>query len=293
MPVTGARPLVGHVRELARFSPDGFGRRTLAETDAVRVVVAALEDGQEIPLHAPPLDLVMTIVEGIGEVAAGDAVHPVRAGDVVVVPAGETRGLRALGGPLLAVNVVSPPPGPDDHGHAPNAWPATAAAPEVAKLILDEHAGLFPHLAHLGHLAAESESLGEAALRDRLAGILGFLRDGLLPHAEEEERSVYPAAELVLRAVGGATGTMRIDHRAVRARVDELAALVQGPLGETERTSARRLLYGLEALLEVHFTKENEVYVPLLDRLSPAERAALHARLSGEHAHGEHHHQES
>jgi len=288
MALQQSRALVVRAVEAAEFSPEGFGRRTLVETDRLRVVVAALEDGQQIPLHAPQLDLVMTIVEGIGEVVAGQSLHPVRAGDVIVVPAGETRGLRAIGGRLVALNVVSPPPGPDDHSHSTTAWPAEEEAPDLAALILAEHAGLFPQLPRLGSLAAEATDLGEAEFRARLREVLGFLRDGLLPHAAEEERSVYPAAEKLVRAVGGATRTMSIDHRFVGRMVEDLETLEKGPLSDTDRQLVRRLLYGLEALLEVHFTKENEVYVPLLNRLSAAERKELHARLTGgEHVHTE------
>jgi quercetin dioxygenase-like cupin family protein len=286
MAVKPVRPVVGSVAELAEFSAVGFGRRTLAETDRFRVVIAALEDGQQIPLHAPPLDLVMTIVEGTGQVMAGASVHSVRAGDVVVVPAGETRGLRATGGRLLAVNVVSPPPGPGDHSDTSAAWPPDEEAPDVAGLILAEHGGLFPHLEHLGSLALESTELPETDFRTRLREVLEFLRDGLLPHAQEEERSVYPAAEKLLRAIGGATRTMSIDHRFIGEMVEELEGVRAGPLSGAERDHARRLLYGLQALLRVHFTKENEAYVPLLNRLSPAERRQLYDRLAGgDHGH--------
>jgi quercetin dioxygenase-like cupin family protein len=282
MAVKQTPPLVGSVAELAEFSADGFGRRTLAETDRLRIVIAALEDGQQIPLHAPPLDLVMTIVEGTGQVMAGESVYSIRAGDVVIVPAGETRGLRATGGRLLAVNVVSPPPGPGDHSHTSAAWPPAEKAPDVGDLILKEHGALFPHLDRLGSLALEATKLPEAELRTRLREVLEFLRDGLLPHAQEEERSVYPAVEKLLRAVGGATRTMSIDHRFVGEMVEELEGIAGGALGGAEREHARRLLYGLKALLRVHFTKENEAYVPLLTRLSPADRRQLHERLSGE-----------
>ena len=276
MAVKQARPLVARAADLAEFSADGFGRRTLAETDQFRVVIAALEDGQQIPLHAPALDLVMTIVEGTGQVMVGDSVHSIRAGDVVVVPAGQTRGLRATGGRLLAVNVVSPPPGPGDHSHTSAAWPPDEDAPDLGALILAEHGGLFPHLDHLGRLALESTTLPDDDLRTRLREVLEFLRDGLLPHAQEEERSVYPAVERLLRAVGGATRTMSIDHRFIGEMVEELEGVSSGPLSDAERDHARRLLYGLKTLLEVHFTKENEAYVPLLARLSPAERRKLH-----------------
>ena len=281
--------LAGRAVDLAHFSGEGFGRRVLAETERFRVVVAGLEDGQEIPLHAPDLDLVMTVMDGTGEVMAGSTAHAVRAGDVVFVPRGQTRGLRAIGGRLVAVNVVSPPPGPGDHAHGGAPWPATEPGPDVAALVMEEHGGLVPHLEHLGRLAADAGILEEIELRRRLGAVLEFLRDGLLPHAAEEERSVYPAAEKVLRAVGGATRTMSIDHRFIGAMVEELAGLSTGALSAADRERARRLLYGLQTLLEVHFTKENEAYVPLLNRLSAADRETLFQRLSGG---GHAHHQE-
>ena len=293
MAVKQAQPLVGRAADLAEFSAQEFGRKVLAETDRFRVVIAALEDGQEIPLHAPPLDMVMTIVEGTGKVMAGEQVHAVRAGDVVIVPAGQTRGLQATGGRLVAVNVVSPPPGAGHHAATSTGWPAEDEAPDVGALILEEHGGLFPQLEHLGSLASEATSLGEVELRRRLSEMLAFLRDGLLPHAREEEASVYPAAEKLLRAVGGATRSMSIDHRFVGQMVDDLGSLGEGVLSSESKESIRRLLYGLQALLQVHFTKENEVYVPLLSRLSPAERRALYDRLSGGDGGHQNHHKES
>jgi hypothetical protein len=215
------------------------------------------------------------------------------AGDVVIVSAGQARGLRATGGRLVAVNVVSPPPGADHHAGSGAAWPVDEEPPDVAALILEEHAGLFPHLDDLGSLASEVTTLGEGELRTRLHDVLTFLRDGLLPHAREEEVSVYPAAEKLLRAVGGATRTMSIDHRFVGEMVEELGGLGEGLLSRANIESIRRLLYGLQALLQVHFTKENEVYVPLLNRLSPSERHQLYDRLSGGDGGNQPHHKET
>ena len=278
---TQSESKVARAVDLAEFSDKGFGRRSLLETERFRAVIVALEDGQEIPVHAPPVDLVITIVEGVGQVMAGDQAHWVRAGDVAVVRAGDRRGLRAIGGRLVAVNVVSPPPAGGDHAHTPASWPADDATPDVAAVILTEHGELLPHVNHLGDLAAQSATLTEPELRSGLAGVVQFLRDGLLPHAREEEVSVYPAAEKLLRASGGATRTMSIDHRFVGELVDRLEALARSPLSGSDREQVRRVLYGLQTLLEVHFAKENEAYVPLLNRLSPPERRHLYERLTG------------
>jgi len=293
MAIKQSEPLVGRAADLAEFSTEEFGRKVLAETDRFRVVIAALEDGQEIPLHAPPLDMVMTIVEGIGQVMAGQQMHSVRAGDVVIVPTGQTRGLRATGGRLVAVNVVSPPPGAGHHAGSEAAWPVDEEAPDVGALILKEHAGLSPHLDHLGSLASEVTRLDESDLRTRMREVLVFLHDDLLPHAQEEEMSVYPATEKVLLAVGGATRTMSIDHRFVGEMVAELDGFSDSLLSSANRERIRRLLYGLQAVLQGHFTKENEAYVPLLNRLSPAERRQLYDRLSGGDGGHQNHHKES
>jgi quercetin dioxygenase-like cupin family protein/uncharacterized protein (DUF2249 family) len=281
---TSTAPLIGRARELASFSGDGFGRRILFENDRLRVVLAAFEPGQEIPVHAPGVDLVLSVLEGMGEVRAGDQVHPVAAGDVVIVPAGEERGVRARTR-MVALHVVSPPPTEADHaavaggGH----WPSATAGPSVAQLILEEHAGLFPHLEDLGHLADEIQDLEGDQLGERLGGVLAFLKGGLLPHAEEEERSVYPAVERALRAVGGGTDTMSADHVRIRDLIAELEALAASDQSPANRRREQALLDGLRTVLELHFTKENERYLPLLDLLPPQERARLHEHLSGGH----------
>ncbi|HKC18596.1 MAG TPA: hypothetical protein VKE27_03100 [Candidatus Dormibacteraeota bacterium] len=43
-------------------------------------------------------------------------------------------------------------------------------------------------------------------------------------------------------------------------------------------------------LADVHPTKESETYVPVLNRLSPAERRLLHERLTGSSNPDEHNH---
>jgi len=282
-------PLVGHASELAEFTAEGFGRRVLFGTERFRVILAAFEPDQEIPIHAPAVDLALAVLEGTGELFAGDAVYDLRAGDVAVIPAGQTRGLRARGGRLVALHVVSPPPTAADHAAvaAGAAWPASEAAADPGAAIDAEHAELLPHLDHLRQLAARVDEIDEPALRSALDEILGFLRDGILPHAEAEEKALYPEVDSLLRATGGATATMSMDHREIRRLVEELAT-AQARAGGVEREVARRLLYSLEAILRLHFSKETEVYLPLLQRLSGREAAALLEALAA--MPGGHHH---
>jgi mannose-6-phosphate isomerase-like protein (cupin superfamily) len=66
--------------------------QVLHEDDRVKVVVAGLEPGGQIPPH--PGDFgVYHFLEGAGQMAVGDETFAVQAGATVVVPAGATRGM--------------------------------------------------------------------------------------------------------------------------------------------------------------------------------------------------------
>ncbi len=62
---------------------------------------------------------------------------------------------------------------------------------------------------------------------------------------------------------------MQRDHAEVHRLTEELGAL-RDQIGASTLTSEqvyglRRVLYGLYALVKLHFAKEEEVYLPLLD----------------------------
>jgi quercetin dioxygenase-like cupin family protein len=80
----------------------------------MKVVLTRFESGQFIPVHAPSVDMALLVLEGDGYVLAGQTEYTVGPGAVVVVPAGESRGVRATTR-LIALHVVSPPPTAADH----------------------------------------------------------------------------------------------------------------------------------------------------------------------------------
>ena len=94
---------------------DQFIARTVHETKRQKVVCGYFEPGQFIPVHAPDSDVAITVFEGEGVVRDGDREHEVEPGDVVAVPAGENRGVRATGGRLEATLVTAPPPTDAEH----------------------------------------------------------------------------------------------------------------------------------------------------------------------------------
>ena len=96
------------------FSSDRFNAVPVGATSRVRVFLVCLEPGQFIPVHRPAVDIAIIVLEGDGRVLAGDREEEVRPGAVVMVPAGEARGLLATAR-LVALTVVTPPPTDQDH----------------------------------------------------------------------------------------------------------------------------------------------------------------------------------
>jgi uncharacterized protein (DUF2249 family) len=108
--------------------------------------------------------------------------------------------------------------------------------------------------------------------------LVAFLKGELLPHAQGEERSLYPAVDPLVKVHGSATATMRVDHQFIAsyiARIEETASALRDATPEEQRALRRRLArlaLQLQALLEVHLEKEESVYLPLLERFLPADR---------------------
>ncbi|HEX5501485.1 MAG TPA: hemerythrin domain-containing protein [Thermomicrobiales bacterium] len=143
----------------------------------------------------------------------------------------------------------------------------------------EEHQELLPHIDQLRVVADGVGTLPGPELRRKIEEVRTFLVDHLLRHARAEEAALYP---VVARALGapGATATMRRDHVEIGRLTAELGALLDAPAGAERDAALRRVLYGLDALVRVHFAKEEEVYLPILDeRLTPAEARDLFAAL--------------
>jgi soluble P-type ATPase len=95
-----------------------------------------------------------------------------------------------------------------------------------------------------------------------------FLDEELLPHEVAEDTELYP---VLATALGGEdpVGTMSRGHAEIVHLTRRLGRLVddlppEGP-GPDERQELRRVLYGLDAVLRLHFAQEDEGYFSLID----------------------------
>ena len=143
-----------------------------------------------------------------------------------------------------------------------------------------EHEELREHIEHLGLAAREMPRLSEEEREAVRARILGFLRGTLLPHAKAEEEVLYPEwAQLV--GFAGAAAPMIHDHEAIVARVERLEAADVADVHALQET-----LYGLYALISVHFRKEEDLQLPAFDAAPEvAERVIARMGETSGHAH--------
>lgn len=139
--------------------------------------------------------------------------------------------------------------------------------------IRSEHAALRPHI---DLIRTTADAVGDTSLhvlRGLAESVLGFALRELLPHAEHENHLLYRAVEEALHAPG-ATRTMSREHVEIRRYLDELTTLSSSireghDLDPSTIRDLRRVLYGLHAVLVLHFEKEDEVYTALLEAKLP------------------------
>jgi hemerythrin-like domain-containing protein len=146
----------------------------------------------------------------------------------------------------------------------------------------DEHRELLPHIEAIRLVADDVGTVPADALHAEIARVSVFLSDHLIPHAKAEEAVLYPEVEHAMTAPG-ATATMSRDHVEVVALAGELAEIndrLKDDSPPSVVADARRVLYGLYALVRLHFTEEEEIFVPALEEALDADQAqAMFTRM--------------
>ncbi|HJQ72402.1 MAG TPA: heavy metal translocating P-type ATPase, partial [Actinomycetota bacterium] len=134
---------------------------------------------------------------------------------------------------------------------------------DVAERFRAEHREFAPELARVRSVADRLGELAPGDVRRELEAVRRFVVERLPQHEEEEEAAVYP---VVARLLGGedpmssmARAHLEISHlaRVFRQLLDELPE--DGPTPD-DLVDLRRVLYGLYAILRLHFAQEDEAY---------------------------------
>lgn len=134
-----------------------------------------------------------------------------------------------------------------------------------------EHHELGPVLDRIRTCADHLPLLAEDALHAELAELDGLLRTRLLPHEHADETSLYPRLE---RMLGGddPLAPLSRTHREI-LRLGRLFQhmtqdLPQGRLPPETVQDLQRVLYGLDAILRLHFAQEEEIYQGVTEAIS-------------------------
>lgn len=135
----------------------------------------------------------------------------------------------------------------------------------ITEPIRRHHGDLRPSVTALAVTAERVPAMTVDERRTAVEGALDFLRGRLQLHAEAEERWLYPE---VARQLGHpqATAPMVADHRLLREYVDALA-----DADPADATAVQATLYSIHALLDAHFRKEEDVYLPFLEYTDKAD----------------------
>lgn len=128
-----------------------------------------------------------------------------------------------------------------------------------------EHAEVLEELDEVAADAGRLTSLPKAEQRAQMRRIVAFFEDEIAPHAAWEEEVLYP---LVDRLAGGGehafTATMRHEHDVVAERIGELRR--EASRAEPDPREFMRKTDRLLGLLTAHFSSEEQVLLPLIDR---------------------------
>jgi heavy metal translocating P-type ATPase len=138
-----------------------------------------------------------------------------------------------------------------------------------------EHQEFAPHLQRIRAVADRLETYEPAEAMAELERIRWFLLERLVQHEEEEEAAVYP---VVAQLMGGEDpmGTMEHAHMEIEHLARVFGHLLsdlppEGP-GPDDLIDLRRVLYGLHAILRLHFAQEEEAYAWLAAESEDRER---------------------
>lgn len=144
-----------------------------------------------------------------------------------------------------------------------------AQPPEALRLARDlesAHRSLRPRIAELAALAARLDTLPPREALRALEEVREMLERELLPHEHEEQEAAYPVIAGMLREEDP-TGPLVQTHHEIRRLVRLFGRLVDRlpseGAGPEELHDLRRVLYGLHAILGLHFAQEDELFAML------------------------------
>jgi hemerythrin-like domain-containing protein len=145
------------------------------------------------------------------------------------------------------------------------AVPAIGAGELPTADFRDEHAETKEHLRHVDGMVRSLDGAPAEEQKRTMSFVAKFLREHILTHATWEEAHLYPLVDQQAGRTGEPfTASMRYEHGIIGRGIEELSELASAetPDPGSFARSADRLL----GIIDAHFEKEEEVFLPLIDR---------------------------
>ena len=140
--------------------------------------------------------------------------------------------------------------------------------PAEASRLKREHHELEPVFDRIRSCADRLPNLSADAARKELAELDDILRNQLLMHEREDEMSLYPKLESMLGGDDPLAAMSRAHREIVRlARLFHQMTedLPRDAIAPAIIQDLQRVLYGLDAILRLHFAQEDEIYHAMTD----------------------------
>jgi hypothetical protein len=138
----------------------------------------------------------------------------------------------------------------------------------TARRFMVEHRVLRPELDRLRTTADALGVMPSDEVMSSVRDVYVFLRDEIAPHEQAEDADLYP---VVASHLGGLdpTSTMSRAHQEIAGSIRRLGRVIDGidddGPSDDQVIELRRVLYGLHAILRLHFAQEDESYLSLVD----------------------------
>lgn len=139
-------------------------------------------------------------------------------------------------------------------------------SPELSERLRSEHEELMPKLDSLRDAADSLDLLEPKEAMKALADARSLLADEILPHEEADENEIYPRMAQLLPGEDPMAPMSRT-HREIFHLVDvfqrQLTDMTAEGPDPADIRDVRQTLYGLHAILRLHFDQEEELYFSL------------------------------
>jgi quercetin dioxygenase-like cupin family protein len=89
-------PDVLDVQSLVVYQKDAVVSRTLVKKTTGTVTVFAFDEGQALSEHTAPFDALAHVLEGEALITISGKEHPLKDGEMIVMPAGEPHAVKAV-----------------------------------------------------------------------------------------------------------------------------------------------------------------------------------------------------